>query len=73
MHRILRTFYDRWKLKHVDEAAFRDVAEEVSKRDLSTFFAQGLHTTELYDYAIGRVKTVQQEGTGVAGSIGARG
>ncbi|HEY9015055.1 MAG TPA: hypothetical protein VIM84_08330, partial [Gemmatimonadales bacterium] len=45
-----------WKLKHVDEAAFRAVAEEVSGRDLSTFFAQWLHTTELYDYAVGRVK-----------------
>jgi len=56
MHRILRTFYDRWKLKHVDEAAFRAVAEEVSKRDLSVLFGQGLHATELYDYLIGKVK-----------------
>ncbi len=57
MLRILRTYYDRWKLKHVDEAAFRAVAEEVSQRDLSTFFGQGLHATELYDYAIGKVRT----------------
>ena len=57
MHTILRTFYERWKLKHVDEGAFRAVAEEVSKRDLSMLFAQGLHTTELYDYAVGKVKT----------------
>jgi hypothetical protein len=63
MHRILRTFYDRWKFRHVDEAAFRSVAEEVSKRDLSTFFAQWLHTTDLYDYAVGRVKT-RREGDG---------
>ncbi|HEU5304077.1 MAG TPA: M1 family metallopeptidase [Gemmatimonadales bacterium] len=56
MHRILRAYYERWKLKHVDEAAFRAVAEEVSGRDLSTFFGQWLHATELYDYAIGRVK-----------------
>ncbi len=56
MHRILRTFYDRWKLKHVDEAAFRSVAEEVSRRDLSTLFGQGLHATEMYDYAVGRVE-----------------
>ncbi len=56
MHRIMRTFYDRWKLKHVDEAAFRAVAEEVSGKDLSTFFAQQLHGTALVDYAIGRVK-----------------
>ncbi|HEV8355451.1 MAG TPA: M1 family metallopeptidase, partial [Gemmatimonadales bacterium] len=65
MRLILRTYYDRWKLKHVDEAAFRSVAEEVSKRDLSTFFGQWLHGTELYDYAVGRVKSVNgQRSTG---------
>jgi hypothetical protein len=62
MHRILQTFYDRWKLKHVDEAAFLAVAEEVSQRDLSTFFGQWLHSTELYDYAVGEVKTGRTEG-----------
>ena len=56
MHRILRTFYQRWKLKHVDEGAFRAVAEEISRRDLSPFFGQGLHAVELYDYALGKVK-----------------
>ena len=65
MHRILQTFYQRWKLKHVDEAAFRAVAEEVSQRDLSTFFAQWLHTTELYDYGVGEVRT--QGGNGLVG------
>jgi hypothetical protein len=60
MHRILRTFYERWKYRHVDEAAFRAVAEEVSHRDLSTFFAQWLHGTELYDYAVGRVRSRRQ-------------
>jgi hypothetical protein len=62
MHRILRTFYDRWKLKHVDEGAFRSVAEEVSKRDLSTLFGQGLHGTELYDYSIGKLAREQVRG-----------
>ncbi|MEO8030533.1 MAG: M1 family metallopeptidase [Gemmatimonadota bacterium] len=66
MRQILRTYYDRWKLKHVDEAAFREVAEEVSHRDLSTFFGQWLHSTELYDYAVGRVKV----GRGGAGGQG---
>jgi hypothetical protein len=56
MRRILRTYYDRWKLKHVDEEAFREVAEEVSSRDLSTFFGQWLHSVTLYDYAVGRVQ-----------------
>jgi len=59
---IMRTFYDRWKLKHVDEAAFRSVAEEVSGQDLSGFFAQGLHGTALVDYAVGKVKTVRRTG-----------
>ena len=62
MHRILQTFYERWKFKHVDEAAFRAVAEEVSQRDLSTFFAQWLHTTELYDYAVGIGAAAAAEG-----------
>src|SRR5256885_16867936 len=34
MRRILREYFFRWKLKHVDEDAFRGVAEEVSKQDL---------------------------------------
>jgi hypothetical protein len=55
LHRIMRTYYERWKYKHVDEAAFREVAEEVSGMDLSTFFAQALHSNVLYDYAVGRV------------------
>ncbi|HEY8196048.1 MAG TPA: M1 family aminopeptidase, partial [Gemmatimonadales bacterium] len=65
MRLILRTFYQRWKLKHVDEGAFRAVAEEVSKRDLSTLFGQGLHATELYDYSVGKVQTGR--GGGAAG------
>jgi hypothetical protein len=62
MREILRTFYQRWQFKHVDEAAFRDVAEEVSGMSLSTFFGQWLHGTPLYDYGIGRVKRDQRDG-----------
>jgi hypothetical protein len=59
---IMRTFYDRWKLRHVDEAAFREVAEAVSGMDLSTLFAQGLHGTPLVDYALGRIRTARRSG-----------
>ncbi|MGH7561541.1 MAG: M1 family metallopeptidase [Gemmatimonadales bacterium] len=62
MRRILRTYYDRWKLRHVDEAAFREVAEEVSKRDLATFFGQWLHGVTLYDYAVGSIKADRADG-----------
>ena len=40
----------------------------MSRRDLSTFFGQGLHATELYDYAIGKVKA----GTRDRGNEGTR-
>ncbi len=63
LRRIMRTYYDRWKLKHVDEEAFREVAEEVSGMDLTNFFAQALHTTALVDYKLGRVTTRRQVAT----------
>ncbi|PYP56080.1 MAG: hypothetical protein DMD40_12030 [Gemmatimonadetes bacterium] len=56
MRKILRTYYARWRLKHVDEDAFRSVAEEVSHQDLRWFFGQWLHGTPLIDYKIGKVK-----------------
>lgn len=52
MREILRTYYARWRLKHVDETAFRDVAEDVSRMDLKWLFAQWLHGTPLIDYQI---------------------
>jgi hypothetical protein len=61
---ILRTYYARWKLKHVDEDAFREVAEEVSHRDLQWLFGQWLHGVPVIDY---RLRTVvrhhQADGT----------
>jgi len=63
MVRILRTYYERWKYKHVDEDALRLTAEEVSGRDLSALFTQWLHTTDLYDYAAGKVRTRREDST----------
>ena len=59
MREILHVYYDRWKLKHVDEDKFREVAEEVSGRDLSGFFAQWLHAVVRYDYGVGRLQRLQ--------------
>jgi hypothetical protein len=56
MHRILRTYYARWKLKHVDEDKFRAVCEEVSHQDLKWLFAEWLHATPLIDYRLERVQ-----------------
>jgi hypothetical protein len=56
MRRILRAYFSRWKLKHVDEDAFRRVAEEVSKQDLKWLFGEWLHATPLVDYRLRRVE-----------------
>src|SRR5881392_2007108 len=56
MRRILRAYFSRWKLKHVDEDAFRRVAEEVSKQDLKWLFGEWLHATPLIDYRLRRVE-----------------
>ena len=56
MRRILRVYFSRWKLKHVDEDAFRGVAEEVSKQDLKWLFGEWLHATPLVDYRLRRVE-----------------
>ena len=55
MRRILRAYFARWHLKHVDEDAFRRVAEEVSRQDLQWLFAEWLHATPLFDYRLARV------------------
>jgi len=60
MRRILRAYYARWKLKHVDEDCFRGVAEEISGRDLKWLFGQWLHGTPLIDYSLKRVKRTRQ-------------
>src|SRR5947209_8808565 len=56
MRRILREYFARWKLKHVDEDAFRRVAEEVSRQDLKWLFGEWLHATPLIDYRLRRVE-----------------
>ncbi len=49
---ILRTYYDRWKLKHVNPERFIAVANEVSGQDLDLFFEQWLYTPKVCDYKI---------------------
>src|SRR3989442_1895005 len=56
MRRIVREYFARWKLKHVDEDAFRRVAEEVSRQDLKWLFGEWLHATPLIDYRLRRVE-----------------
>jgi hypothetical protein len=54
---FLRLYYDRWKLKHVDERAMRRAAEDAAGRDLGWFFEQWVHRTGLVDYTLAGVRT----------------
>lgn len=54
--KICRTYYERWKFKHVNEARFKKVCEEISGMDLDWFFKQWLHETHLINYSLGSVK-----------------
>ena len=57
---FLRLYYDRWKLKHVDELAMLRAAEDASGRELDWFFRQWVHGTGLLDYALRGVESRQQ-------------
>jgi hypothetical protein len=59
--RILREYYARHALKHVTEADFRAVVEDVSGLDLDWFFDQWLHTTATLDYAVGDVSAEETD------------
>ncbi|HLQ22876.1 MAG TPA: M1 family metallopeptidase, partial [Gemmatimonadales bacterium] len=60
LRRILRTYYSRWRLKHVDEGAFRAVCQEISGQDLGWLFGQWLHGTPLIDYRLKKVERRHQ-------------
>lgn len=54
---ILKEYFRRYKFKHVNEARFVQVCEEVSGRDLDWFFGEWLHSRKVCDYAITGVRT----------------
>lgn len=59
--RIVQEYYDRWKFKHVDEARFRAVCEEISGKDLDWFFEAWLHTRKSCDYRLAGMKAEKNE------------
>lgn len=61
-NRIIHTYFERWKFKHVDEESLLSVSEEVSGLDLDEFFKQWLHTTKDCDYKLARFKVKEKEG-----------
>jgi Peptidase family M1 domain len=57
--KICHEYFNRWALKHVNEARFKQVCEDVSGMDLGWFFQQWLHETKTVDYQLGSVEKKQ--------------
>ena len=52
----MQHYYEKWKLKHVNEVRFIDSVEEFVGQDLDWFFGPWLHTTRHLDYEISSFK-----------------
>jgi len=56
---ICRSYFERWKFKHVNQQRFQRVCEEVYGDDLDWFFTQWLHDSVAVDYALAGVSTAK--------------
>ncbi len=55
VQQILATFFDRWKFKHPKPDDLFQVANEVSRRDLTPFFDQVYRGSVVFDYGVDSV------------------
>ena len=58
----MQHYYDKWKLKHVNEQRFVDAIEEYTGEELDWFFDAWLHTTQHLDYGISSFKKTNKDG-----------
>jgi hypothetical protein len=65
MAKVMRTYAERWRFRHPSSDDFYAVANEVSGRDLSSFFRQVVEGTDVVDYEVASLsseKTPADEG-----------
>ncbi|MGH1364225.1 MAG: M1 family metallopeptidase [Calditrichia bacterium] len=57
MRKIINTYVTRWRFKHPTTQDFMDIANEVSGKNLDSFFQQALFSEKTVDYSISYVRT----------------
>ena len=61
MQQILSTFFERWKFRHPRPDDLFQIANEVSRRDLTPFFDQVYRGSAVFDYGVESVSSVEAE------------
>jgi hypothetical protein len=69
VQQILSTFFDRWKFKHPRPGDLFQVANEVSRRDLTPFFDQVYRGSVVFDYGVDSVASTETEEGGSSSEI----
>jgi hypothetical protein len=59
VQQILSTFFDRWKFKHPRPGDLFQVANEVSRRDLTPFFDQVYRGSVVFDYGVESITSAE--------------
>ena len=52
LQRVMSTYFERWKFRHPQPADFFAVVNEVSGRDMTWFFDQVYHSSNVFDYGV---------------------
>ncbi|MFQ5864749.1 MAG: M1 family metallopeptidase [bacterium] len=55
--KIMSTYFDRWKFRHPTPQDFFAIVNEVNGEDMSWFFEQTYNSSNVFDYAVGLVKS----------------
>jgi len=51
----MSTYFERWKFRHPKPQDFFAVVNEISEQDMTWFFEQTYNSSDVFDYAVGRV------------------
>ncbi len=61
VRQILATFFERWKFKHPKPGDLFQIANEISRRDLTPFFDQVYRGSAVFDYGVESVSSAEED------------